>query len=376
MNYSLYLESLSGSGNLRALPRDRMADMMLDFSTNDYMGLACRADLRDRFVNSPRFKDALFTSSASRLLAATQNAYEELESLLATLYGNEALLFNSGYHVNSGLIPALCDKDTLILADKLVHASIIDGIMLSKCEFSRFRHNDMAHLERLIASKRPDGNNLLVIVESVYSMDGDLAPIEKLVELKRRYPGMLLYVDEAHALGVCGRQGLGLSMSCLAPQLVDVIVGTLGKAAASSGAFAIMSAQLKEVAVNRCRSLIFSTALPPVNAMWSTMMIRQLVAMDDERRHLGELSCILADALFEITGKRQHASHIQPLVLGDAAKALQLSRQLETEGVKVLPIRTPTVPPGTERLRISLSAKMTTDDVARLVSAIHKHYHS
>lgn len=299
MNYSLYLESLSGSGNLRSLPRDRMADMMLDFSTNDYMGLACRADLRNRFVNSPRFKDALFTSSASRLLAATQNAYEELESLLATLYGNEALLFNSGYHANSGLIPALCDKDTLILADKLVHASIIDGIMLSKCEFSRFRHNDMAHLERLIASKRPDGNNLLVIVESVYSMDGDRAPIEELVELKRRYPGMLLYVDEAHALGVCGRQGLGLSMSCSAPQLVDVIVGTLGKAAASSGAFAIMSAQLKEVAVNRCRSLIFSTALPPVNVMWSTMMIRQLVAMYDERRHLGELSYILADALLK-----------------------------------------------------------------------------
>ncbi|MDE6450322.1 MAG: aminotransferase class I/II-fold pyridoxal phosphate-dependent enzyme, partial [Muribaculaceae bacterium] len=169
MNVNDILTGLEATGNLRHLPGDRMSSDILDFSTNDYMGLADRHDLRHEFLLSQSASDALLTSSASRLLAATQKHYNELESTLARLYGRPTLMFNSGYHANSGLIPALTDKDTLILADRLVHASIIDGIMLAKCDWTRFRHNDMDHLERLINSKRPDGHNTLVIVESIYS---------------------------------------------------------------------------------------------------------------------------------------------------------------------------------------------------------------
>lgn len=376
MNVNDILTGLEATGNLRHLPGDRMSSDILDFSTNDYMGLADRHDLRHEFLQSQSASDALLTSSASRLLAATQKHYDELESTLARLYGRPTLMFNSGYHANSGLIPALTDKDTLIIADRLVHASIIDGIMLAKCDWTRFRHNDMEHLERLIDSKRPDGHNTLVIVESIYSMDGDSAPVEELIAIKRRHPGIILYIDEAHALGVVGKQGLGLAKSSSDPDAWDVIVGTLGKAAASMGAYAAMSGQLRVLAVNRCRSLIFSTALPPLNAAWSTFMLQQLTTMDAAREHLAELSRQLADGLTAITGSAHSPSHIQPLIVGDARRAVDLSLKLENEGIKVLPIRTPTVPPGTERLRMSLSASMTPNDVERLIKALSKNFTS
>ena len=370
MNHSELIEDIKSRGNFRTIPSDRTDVETLDFSTNDYLGLALRDDLRLSFMSSDAARDTLLTSSASRLLAATQAAYSELEHTLETLYGRPALMFNSGYHANTGLIAALCDKDTLILADKLVHASIIDGIMLSKCNWQRFRHNDIAHLERILNKERPDGNNTLIIIESVYSMDGDSAPIEELISFKKRHPGVMLYIDEAHALGVVGDRGLGLAVSSSAPEAFDVIVGTLGKAAASMGAFAVMSPMLRDVAVNRCRSLIFSTALPPLNAAWSTLMMKQIVGMDTERAHLANLARHLADGLMAITGKEYTPSHIQPVIVGDARMAVELSSKLSDEGIKVLPIRTPTVPPGTERLRISLSAAMTHDDVDRLLTAL------
>jgi len=374
MNPAQILNNLAASGNLRTLPADRTAERTtIDFSTNDYLGLAEHNELRIKFMESDAAREALFTSSASRLLAATQHHYEDLEQTLARLYGRDVLMFNSGYHANSGLIPALTDKGTLIIADRLVHASIIDGIMLSKCEWTRFRHNDMEHLEKTLDSHRPDGTNTIIVVESVYSMDGDSAPIEELIRIKERHPRLILYIDEAHALGVLGDRGLGLAASSSHPEAFDIIIGTLGKAAASMGAYAAMSAELKQLAVNRCRSLIFSTALPPINALWSTLMINKLTTMDAERAHLATLATQLADGLSHITGSPHTPSHIQPLIVGDARLAVELSERLAEEQLKVLPIRTPTVPPGTERLRMSLSAAMTHDDVDRLLSSITKH---
>lgn len=373
MNARIILDSLAQSGNMRTLPHDRTAERILDFSTNDYLGLAGRNDLRLRFMDSEAAREALFTSSASRLLAATQSHYEGLENTLASLYDREVLMFNSGYHANSGLIPALTDRDTVIIADRLVHASIIDGIMLSKCEWTRFRHNDMEHLEKILETRCPGGKNALVIVESIYSMDGDSAPVEELISIKKRHPALMLYIDEAHALGVAGNRGLGLAASSSCPEAFDVIIGTLGKAAASMGAYAALSDELRRLAVNRCRSLIFSTALPPVNALWSTLMINTITTMDAERAHLTSLSRQLADGLSCITGRAYAPSHIQPLIVGDAKLAVELSQRLALEGLKVLPIRTPTVPPGTERLRMSLSAAMSHDDVDLLLAAISKH---
>ena len=370
MNYTDILGQLKETGNLRTLPMDRVGDAIVDFSTNDYLGLAEREDLRQRFMNSDYARDAMFTSSASRLLSATQSQYKNLEDTLGMLYRRPVLTFNSGYHANTGIIPAITDKDTLIIADKLVHASIIDGMMLSKAKWTRFRHNDIEHLRRTIATERPSGENILVIVESVYSMDGDRAPIEEIIKLKEEYPALMLYIDEAHAFGVLGPKGIGLAASSSRPEAWDIIVGTLGKALASMGAFAATSPLIRDILINRSRSFIFSTAIPPINAAWSTIMINHMTGMNMERNNLAELGEQLAAGLTEITGTEHQPGHIQPVIVGDAKRALELSAALERDGLKVLPIRTPTVPPGTERLRISLSAAMTAGDVDRLLKSL------
>lgn len=350
---------LEAGHNLRSIPDHTVGQPVVDLSTNDYLGLGSRADLRREFLD--RVADAMpsFTSSASRLLAADQREYRLLESLLRDLYGREILLFNSGYHANVGAISALADDGhTLIVADKLVHASIIDGARLSGAPMERFRHNDVAHMERIMARRAADFERVLIVTESVFSMDGDTAPIDAIADVKRRYANAMLYVDEAHAFGVKGPHGLGL---CHGRTDVDFIIGTLGKAAASMGAFVATSATARDYLLNRARSFIFSTALPPVNCAWSRFIIEKIVTMDAERAELTRLG----ELLRRFTGAAE-PSHIQPLITGSAESALNLSARLRDEGFKVLAIRTPTVPPGTERLRFSLSLDVTAHDLMRL----------
>ena len=198
-----HLRQLEAEGNLRRVPQQDVADDCLDFSLNDYLGIAGRLDLQQEFLES---LDAgsrwLMGASASRLLATRQTPFSLLEHTLETTYGDgrRALLFNSGYHANTGIVSALAAADIAVIADKLVHASVIDGLKLGGAPFERFRHNDMAHLERLLHKAAEEGRVAMVIVESVYSMDGDRAPLEALIELKKKYKA-LLYVDEAEAGG-------------------------------------------------------------------------------------------------------------------------------------------------------------------------------
>lgn len=365
MTFGETLEELRASGNLRHIPSGETLGLV-DFTSNDYLGLARRHDLLTRFLADQQTDPAPLTASASRLLAARQKSFNRLEALLADLYGRPALLFNSGYHANTGIVSAVASQpSTLIVADKLVHASIIDGIVLSRAPFKRFRHNDYGHLERILESEKGRWQNILIIVESVYSMDGDRADIERLADIKRLTPGALLYVDEAHAVGVEGPCGLGLTMASGKADDVDIIVGTFGKALASSGAFAVVSAELREFLVNRARSLIFSTAMAPMTAEWTRLMLETSLTMDAERTRLKELSRRLA----EVTGQAD-PSHIQPLMAGDARRAVMFSEQLRRQGYQVLPIRTPTVPAGTERLRISLSAALTDAELNGLAEAL------
>lgn len=369
------LSDLKSKGNLRIIPSDSTADNLIDLSTNDYLGIASRDDLIDEFYNILDVKDRAPSAVASRLLASSQDSFLRLESTLAHLYGRPALLFNSGYHANTGIISALAGKHTMILADRLVHASIIDGIKLSGAKFTRFRHNDFLHLERLVKQCGSEVDEILVIVESIYSMDGDRADIDALISLKRLDPRIILYVDEAHAFGVEGPSGLGLVAQSIAPGEVDVVVGTLGKAAASTGAFAISSPIVNQYLVNRCRSLIFSTALPPVAASWSSFVIEKMVGMDSEREHLRHISKAVAKTLAEkceIEYMSGVPSHIIPYIVGDAETTMRLSQSLKAKGVKVLPIRTPTVPPGTERLRISLSASLSEIELQTINKAFHE----
>lgn len=368
MSYSDTIESLKASGNFRTIPRGDAGNGIVDFSQNDYLGLASRTDLLDEFMAQEVNRKKPLTSSAARLLAANQTDYHNLESLLSELYGGKsALLFNSGYHANTGLISALAsEKGSLIVADKLVHASIIDGITLSRAPFQRFVHNDFNRLEKILEKEANKYERVIVAVEGVYSMDGDSTDLDSLVALKRRFGNAILYVDEAHSFGVEGDRGLGLCRSHAAFEEIDVTVGTFGKACASQGAFAVMSPLLRDYAVNRARSFIFSTMIPPLNCAWTQFMIERIVAMDAERSHLTALSKRLSTAL-----GLSDSRYIIPFITGSSEKAISMSAKLLESGYKVLPIRTPTVPPGTERLRISLSAAMTMADVDGLAASIN-----
>lgn len=361
MDIAQTLDQLAQSGNLRHIPAET-GDGIVDLSSNDYLGLAERVDLRHEFFNANNPADFPMSASASRLLGARQRDYDSFETLLHDAYGRPALAFNSGYHANVGLIQAIADKHTLIVADRLVHASIIDGIRLSGAPFERFRHNDYDHLERIISTKAGGYETVLVIAESVYSMDGDKADIDRLTDIKRRSDAnILLYIDEAHAVGVLGPAGLGLVAASSSPESVDIVVGTMGKALASVGAYAILSGRLRDFMVNKARSLIFSTALPPVNIAWSRFIFERMMSMDCERQLLENLSVRLAATL-----RSPEPSHIRPLIVGDPRLAVDMSRRLLEGGFKVLPIRTPTVPPGTERLRFSLSASLTPESIDAL----------
>lgn len=372
-----YLDQLRNEGNYREIPTESTVTVT-DYSTNDYMGLAAQPELQAKFFSDPVASTVPMTSSAARLLAPRQIEYINLELFLSLLYkrhrgaDTDTLLFNSGYHANVGLISAIAGKETLIVADKLVHASIIDGIVLSRAPFVRFRHNDTNHLEEILRGKAAGHRKVLVISESVYSMDGDKADIEKLIQLKRQYPNVMLYLDEAHAFGVLGPKGLGMAAGSSAPEEVDIVVGTFGKAAASMGAFAVTGRDLHDYLVNTSRSFIFSTALPPITAAWTRFTVGNLIQKDNRREHLQRLGMQLKGILEKYSDYPIEASHIQPLIVGDPHKAVELSRQLLSRyGIKALPIRRPTVPAGTERLRFSLSANMLPRDIEALDNALH-----
>lgn len=376
MNIKEILAKLRDEGNFREIPLETRGDIV-DFSTNDYMGVADDTELQQRFFADESAKKIPMTSSAARLLSPRQIEYLNLEVFLRLLYskyrGDDtgALLFNSGYHANTGVVSSIAANDTLILADRLVHASIIDGIVLSRAPFQRFRHNDFDHLEALLEKHGGERGNVLVIVESVYSMDGDRADIDRLIDIKRRHSNVMLYVDEAHAFGVLGPKGTGLVAASKAPGEVDIVVGTFGKAAGSMGAFAITSGDMRNFLINTSRSFIFSTALPPMQAAWTRFTMGYLLTAERRRAHLAWLAEKLNAVLRKYSPVSIEVSHIQPLIIGDSKKAVELSNKLlHIYGIKAMAIRKPTVAAGTERLRFSLNARMNGKEIDELDRAL------
>lgn len=365
------LDALRNNGNLRTIRTDLSGKGLIDLSSNDYLGLAQMPSMVKRFLQNNSGHTTSMTSSASRLLAINQQSYINLEQFLGNLYGRSALLFNSGYHANSGIIPALCTKQTLILCDKLVHASIIDGIILSRAKFVRYRHNDIDQLYNLVKSHREHYSDILIITESIFSMDGDICDLPKLVEIKKECPEVRLYVDEAHGFGVFGSRGLGLCEYYNIINDIDIIIGTLGKAGASIGAFAITNAETKEYLINSARSFIFSTMLPPINCEWSQFMVRQIIDMAKEREHLKNISKQLNDFILSAGYASHSQSQIIPLIVGNAHTAVNISTHLLNMGYIALPIRTPTVPAGTERIRFSLNARISSTVIMELINALN-----
>lgn len=380
-HYAEQLDQLRQQGNFRQFRSNQQQGKtieiqqqhMLNLSSNDYLGLASDLRLREQFFDEIPNAQRLMSASSSRLLTGNFPAYEQLEDTLTQLFhGRAALLFNSGYHMNIGTLPALADAKTLILADKLVHASMIDGIRLSSAKYLRYRHNDLAHLQQLLTQYHADENyeRIIVVTESIFSMDGDETDLAALVALKQQFAKVMLYVDEAHAIGVRGQQGLGCAEQYGVIDAIDFLVGTFGKAVASIGGYLICDPIIRDYLINRMRPLIFSTAQPPICMAWTQFTLNQIVQMQTQRQHLAALSQYMQHGIRAKGFACPSTSQIVPVVIGDSIVTVSKAQQLQTAGFYVMPVRPPTVPQGSSRLRICLNTQFETVDLMPLLDLL------
>jgi len=353
--------SLRQNGIVRINGRD-----FIDFSSNDYLGLSGHPHIKEASKNA--IDGFAASSSASRLLSGDLDIFHQLEERVAVFKGKEAgLVFNSGYQANVGIISALCSKGDVIFSDKLNHASIIDGILLSGARFFRFNHNNVAHLESLLKKNRSEFKRALIVTETVFSMDGDKAYLKEIVDLKTKYKSMLM-VDEAHATGIFGESGAGVVDEQGLCEGVDLIMGTFSKGLGSFGAYLACPKKIKEYLINTCRGFIYSTGLPPaiIAADLASLDLvrdeafRRIQVIENADYFRGELQ----KHNFQILGETQ----IIPLILGDSQTTVQVSKKLQDQGYWVLPIRPPTVPEGKSRLRFSLTFYHTRDMLDKLIN--------
>ncbi len=368
VRYKEELKSLAQSSNLRSLPKGQSSEVNL--CSNDYLALGDNYELQQCFIKETSGEDLRLSATSSRLLSGTFSAHLALESKLEELYGRPALLFSTGYQLNSGVLPSITTSRSLIIADKLVHASIIDGIRLSSAKSQRFRHQDLGHLERILKGSYEEFEEIIVVVESIYSMDGDCADLLGLIALKAKYPKVILYVDEAHAVGVRGEGGLGLCEELGCTDQIDILCGTFGKALASVGAFVVCHPTLKEYLINRTRTLIFTTALPPINCAWTLWVLERLGDLKPDRERLEALSRRLREGLEAKGYSTPSQSHIIPIIVGQSSAAVERSERLRNAGFNALAVRPPTVAEGTSRLRLSLNSSLSDSDIDRLLEII------
>ncbi len=340
---------------------------LTSFASNDYLGLCNHPLLKEAAARA--VEEYGTGAGASRLLSGGTALHRELEILLSRLKGTEAsLLFNSGYAANTGVIPAISGEDTFIFSDELNHASLIEGCRLSRSPVFVYRHNDTDHLESLLSDHR--GRRPLIVTDSVFSMDGDIAPLDRLRDLALDYGG-ILYVDDAHGTGVLGGGRGALSHFGLPPEPFIIQMGTLSKALGSCGAFVAASGEVVRWLVNRARTLIFSTALPPPVVAASLAAVRIILHDDTLVRMLWEKRALLLRGLSSAgiaTGRS--ATPIIPIELRDNPAALRLSGFLRDRGLYVPAVRRPAV--RTPRVRITLSAVHTHEDIGLLVKTLEE----
>ncbi|AIT79900.1 aminotransferase class I/II-fold pyridoxal phosphate-dependent enzyme [Novosphingobium pentaromativorans] len=364
---TLRAAALAGGGRVIREGRE-----LVDFSSNDYLGLARHPLLIER---SREWTARLGTGSgASRLVTGTSDAHLALEARIAQFKGAQAaLIFASGWQANAAVIPALLAAvpGAAIFTDRLIHASMHAGIAMAGVRQHRFRHNDLDHLETLLADKGRDAPARMILTESVFSMDGDRADMARLAAIAEAHDAVL-FIDEAHATGVLGPGGAGLSAEI--PGRVDLIMGTFSKALGGFGAYVAGSQALIDYLVNTASGFIFTTAPPPAVLGAIDAALDLVPGMDAERAHLAALGDRLRAGLSRL-GLDHGASSTQivPAVIGAEADAMALSARLETAGLLASAIRPPTVPPGTSRLRIALRASQSEADVDALLTAIEAH---
>ncbi len=368
--YSKKLDIIQEAGNYRILRNTEHNGFliheegreMLNLSSNDYLGLSSNPRLIEEFKAETDVMALPYSAVSSRLLSGNHQYYKMLEDDLADWYDKEAsLVFNSGYHANIGILPALANKHDLILADKLVHASIIDGLRLSEAQMLRYKHLDYEHLQSILVAHREEYENVFIVTESIFSMDGDVADLQQLCEIKKEFDAFL-YVDEAHAIGVRGTNGLGCCEEQACIEDIDFVVGTFGKAFASMGAFVVCEEIFRNYLINTQRSLIFTTALPPVNVAWTRFVLNRMPDFFELRNKLSEISGRLRNILKERGFEIRGCSHIVPMICGSNENSVDMSELLRDNGFFVLPVRYPTVPKNEARIRFSLNASIPYED--------------
>ncbi|BES70690.1 8-amino-7-oxononanoate synthase [Marinobacter nanhaiticus D15-8W] len=340
---------------------------VLSFCSNDYLGLANDPDA----IAAAR--DALpetgLGGGASHLICGHHSAHHRLEETLARFTGREsALFFSTGYMANMGVISALAGRGDTIFSDRLNHASLIDGCILSRATVKRYPHCDMTALEEQLATT--DGHKL-VVTDGVFSMDGDVAPLPEMAALCRKHDALLV-VDDAHGFGCVGPEGRGsVAHFGLGSEDVPIVIGTLGKAFGTSGAFVAGSAMMVDYLVQKARTYIYTTAMPPAVALASCTSVRLVKQADDRREHLARLiNRFRREAQALGYTLMPSDTPIQPILLGDAWSALALSKALEGRGIWVTAIRPPTVPEGESRLRVTFSASHTEAHLDKLLTAL------
>ncbi|MBT5846278.1 MAG: 8-amino-7-oxononanoate synthase [Verrucomicrobiales bacterium] len=344
---------------------------VLNFSSNDYLGLANHPALKESAVQA--IENFGTGAGAARLISGSQSPHHELESVLANFKGTEsALAFSSGYAAALGTIPALVGIGDVVVLDKLVHASLVDAAKLSGAKLRVSKHNDLADLARILEWAAEQGGRTLMVAESVYSMDGDLAPLLNLVELKEQH-GAWLMLDEAHATGLYGEGRRGVAEEFDVVARVEVQMGTLGKALGAAGGYICGSNELVDLLRHRARSFVFSTAPMPAQAAAARAGIKVLESAEgeDRRTRLWSLVDELKNGLIGLGWQLPVVqSAILPLMVGAEAEAIALSDQLLEAGVFVPPIRYPTVARGEARLRITVSAAHSSDDIKKLLEVL------
>jgi 8-amino-7-oxononanoate synthase len=375
------LAAIAANGLLRSLDplstppgsevRLGSGERLVNFSSNDYLGLSTHPAVRAALAEGA---DAWGSGSgASRLVCGDFSPHHLLEEELAGFDEAEAaILFNSGYAANCGLIPAFAGPEDVILSDALNHASIVDGCRISRARVELYPHGDVGALEAVLKTAFWP-RRVLVVTDTVFSMDGDLAPLREIVDVCERH-GALLAVDEAHATGVLGPRGAGLAKELGLESRVDLRMGTLSKAMGTIGAYVCGSRACCDLLLNRARPLIFSTALPPANVLASRVALRLLAGPEgDERRaRLRKTIDRLRRGLRALGLPAHAASAIFPVVLGAPEKALRAADLLRRRGLLVKPIRPPTVPAGSSRLRIAVTAMHTDEHIDRLLDAVRE----
>lgn len=370
------LEALSLRRHLYAIDSPQLREVklngkhVLNFASNDYLGLANHTVVKTAFSQAVEQWGA--GSGASRLMCGSLSPHRQLEAYLARAKGTEAaLVFANGYATSVGTLSTLLQKGDTVIVDKLSHASLIDGARLSRATIRVFPHNDLGKLEKLLettCAKSSKDARILVVTESVFSMDGDLAPLKEIIALKDHF-GVLLLVDEAHGLGVYGKTGMGLAEELECSADIDLHMGTLGKSTGVAGGYIAASRPWIDLLINRARSFIYSTAAPPAQsaaALAALQLIRSEVGAQIRAKLWSNIH-FFAERL----GAEKPSSAIIPWHVGDSASALQLSKKLQTEHhIFAQAVRYPTVPRNTARLRITLTAQHTKHDIHTLCTAL------